>query len=424
MASTVKLTKSKVEQIEVPRGRTALYWDSELPGFGLRITPKGTRSYIAQGRVNAHTRRITLGRHGILTADEARKRARKTLGQLADGIDPRAERERQRAASVTLREVVDDYLENRRRKDGKPLADRTKDDIRRHLKKNFTEWADKPVVTITRDAVRRKYISLGQRSHAQANQAKRNLSALLNYASATYRSSDGQPLLSHNPVDVIRDSNIHFADNARDNRVPKDKVGHFVSVLEQTRISPTSSPSVRTKAFAALVLLVTGLRKADLLQRTWDDADLTRGTLHLVDTKHREPRTFPLPCQVVSIIRDQQKIATGPYIFQSDGGNGPVHNLTAGLKPANASIEHHVATHDLRRTFDDIFDHLGIDPIIGELLSNRKPAGSSVRFKHYADTKDLTRYMKQAQQIADYCFDLKLAYESDTTTATTTEDQR
>ena len=398
----MRLTKTRVEGFEPPPSGYATVWDDNLHGFGLRVTANGARSYIVQARVNGRTRRVTIGRHGVLTAEEARKKARKVLGQMADGVDPVAEKRRKAARSVTLGELVDDYLKNRRRRDGKPLADSTKSDVRRHLRANFAEWRDKSVGEITHDMVRRKYSAIGKRSEAQANQAIRVLSALFNYAQASYRDEGGAPILPSNPVDVVRDSKIRFADKARETRIPMDRIGQFYSALEATRTDPGASISVRTKAAAAVVLMLTGLRKSDILNRTWQDVDTEAGTLYLSDTKHRDARTFPLPCQAATVIDAHRTISAGPYIFQSDGGPGPVHNLHEGMEPAREAIDQHVATHDLRRTFDDVFDAIGIDPIVGELLSNRKPAGSSVRFKHYMQTRDLTRYREQAERIADY----------------------
>lgn len=410
----MKLTKARVEnQCPPPESGYTVYWDEELPGFGLRVTATGVRSYVVQHRVNGRQRRVTLGKHGVLTCEEARKKARRTITSMMDGHDPVAERRRQQAASVTLREVVEDYLANRRRRDGKPLAERTKADVRRHLKSSFGEWADKPIAGIKHEAVRRKYAALGKRSEAQANQAMRVLSGIINYARASYRDDEGAPILPSNPIEVVRDSKIRFADRARDTRIPMDKIGAFYAALEGTRTNPSGSVSVRTKAAAAVLLMLTGLRKSDVLARTWHDVDLDAGTIYLPDTKHRDPRTFPLARQAVEVLRDHQKISAGEYIFQSDGGPGPVHNLHEGMQPAREAIGQHVATHDFRRTFDDVFDTIGIDPIVGELLSNRKPAGASVRFKHYANTKDLTRYREHAQRIADYFEQQRLAQEAD-----------
>ncbi|MDX1626452.1 MAG: Arm DNA-binding domain-containing protein, partial [Wenzhouxiangellaceae bacterium] len=86
----MKLTKTRIDKIEPPSKGYELHWDSELPGFGLRVTAKGAKSFIAQAKIDGKARRITLGRFGNLTADQARKKARAELGRMADNVDPAA----------------------------------------------------------------------------------------------------------------------------------------------------------------------------------------------------------------------------------------------------------------------------------------------------------------------------------------------
>ena len=63
-------------------------WDDEVAGFGVRVMPSGAKTYQTQYRKGGRTRRVSLGRHGTLTADEARKRARELLGRVAGGENP------------------------------------------------------------------------------------------------------------------------------------------------------------------------------------------------------------------------------------------------------------------------------------------------------------------------------------------------
>src|ERR1035437_4386718 len=149
----MKLTKSKVEGFPIPVKGQALHWDDELRGFGVRVTPSGARSYIVQGRVSgsAKSRRVTLGAHGRLTCDEARKKAKAALVALDDGIDPQVEKKRAEALDVTLRDVADVYCRERRTSKGGELTATTKADILKHVTKSFGDWADKPVAVITRD---------------------------------------------------------------------------------------------------------------------------------------------------------------------------------------------------------------------------------------------------------------------------------
>ena len=86
-----KLTKSCVDRI-VPGDKDEFYWDGEIKGFGVRITPRGKLTFIVQGRVGGcqTAARITIGSYGVFTVDQARDEAREHLRSMRRGIDPRA----------------------------------------------------------------------------------------------------------------------------------------------------------------------------------------------------------------------------------------------------------------------------------------------------------------------------------------------
>lgn len=161
----MKLTKSKVEGFQLPTKGETFHWDEETRGFGVRVSANGKRSYIAQGRVHGKSRRLTLGPHGLLTCDEARQRAKIALLEMYDGVDPQEEKRRLVALNITLREVMADYVKNKKTKHG-PLKASSKADIERHVTKNFEAWADKPVALITRDACVRRFRELSARAPA------------------------------------------------------------------------------------------------------------------------------------------------------------------------------------------------------------------------------------------------------------------
>src|SRR5258708_4685039 len=104
-----KLTKRFVDALR-PVTRDTLYRDDELKGFALRVKPSGTRTWVVQYRnLAGRTRKLRLGKVGELTPEEARQRAGKALGKVADGADPSATRKAARGA-MTVAKLCHDYL--------------------------------------------------------------------------------------------------------------------------------------------------------------------------------------------------------------------------------------------------------------------------------------------------------------------------
>lgn len=109
----MKITKRSVEALTrplTPDQGDVFAWDSDMPGFGVRVKPSGVCSYVVQYRNRqGRSRRITLGRHGVLTPDEARKLARQHLASVDKGSDPATEAQAARSAA-TIASLCDRYL--------------------------------------------------------------------------------------------------------------------------------------------------------------------------------------------------------------------------------------------------------------------------------------------------------------------------
>ena len=81
------LTKRIVDRLTV-NGKDAVFWDSDLPGFGIRVYPTGRKVYVVQTRTNGKSKRVTVGRHGDISPDEARKNATKFIARMKAGQSP------------------------------------------------------------------------------------------------------------------------------------------------------------------------------------------------------------------------------------------------------------------------------------------------------------------------------------------------
>ncbi len=110
--TTAKITKRSVDALK-PGERDTYLWDTSLAGFGVKCTRTGHKVYLVQYRTGGRsspTRRITLGRHGTLTPDQARQTAKKALAGVKLGSDPAAEKAR-KSKEGTIAELADRYLE-------------------------------------------------------------------------------------------------------------------------------------------------------------------------------------------------------------------------------------------------------------------------------------------------------------------------
>src|SRR5471032_2474046 len=108
-AALPKLTKRFVDSLK-PVESDTLYRDDDLKGFALRAKPSGARTWVVQYRNSAgRTRKLKLGKVGVLTPEEARQQARLALGEVDKGGDPSATRKAVLGA-MTVADLCRDYL--------------------------------------------------------------------------------------------------------------------------------------------------------------------------------------------------------------------------------------------------------------------------------------------------------------------------
>jgi hypothetical protein len=113
----VKITKRQVDAIP-PGVGDRFFWDSELKGFGLKVTPSGRKVYILQYRMGGRglpVRRYTIGNHGDYTPDRARAEAEKLRGGIRNNVDPGAAKRRaieEQRAAITVKQLCERYLQN------------------------------------------------------------------------------------------------------------------------------------------------------------------------------------------------------------------------------------------------------------------------------------------------------------------------
>lgn len=398
--SSAKLTKGYVDRIQ-PGMKDAFHWDTEVRGFGVRVTPTGKLTFIVQGRIDradTPTARITIGPYGVFTVDQARMAARELLRAMWQGIDPRAAKKADAAQKVTLSEVCTAYVA----RPGKLKAS-SKAAIERHVATTFERWKDKPIASITEEACRVRYremLTKGLRGKkgapGQANQAFAVLGALLAYAGRQNRRADGSPICDRSPVDALKDDRVRL--KARTSRVLDHKVGAVWLALREWRVVAHNRDTMSSIDLVRFLLL-TGLRISEASSLTWDQVKLEDGFFSLPNPKNSNPVSLPLSTQAVDLLKARQRVTGNPHVFPSWAGH--LKDPRDIMKKVSKVAGSHLTPHDLRRTYTNVaLRSCRIEKFRTDLLTNH--ITRDVTAEHYFDTTNLQWLAPEAQQIGDW----------------------
>jgi integrase len=409
-----KLTKTFIDKVPPPIEGYKIHWDDSVKGYGLRVSPcsaqhpNGKRVFVAQGRVQGKAVIITIGPFGLFTEDQARRKAQSILQDMREGIDPRAAKKAEAAARVTLREVMEAYVS----RPGK-LKPSSQMEIRRHVEKVFAAWADKPIVAITEDDVRKRHREMvegGLRKKrpapGQANLAMTTLRALINFASRQYRRTDGSPLFLYNPVEVLRD---HWAKlGTRTQRyIERQKIGTVWNALNEARANPKDRDAL-SGLDLTLFLFLTGARRNEGAMLTWDrvhiDENNPENSLwHLPDPKNGHEVFLPLSTQTAEVLVRRDRVTGNPYVFVSRSRAGHILDPRAPMELVSEIVGKRLSAHDLRRTFTNIsMRECLIEKFRTDMLTCHVPAQADVTARNYLDLTKLDWLYPEVQRIGDW----------------------
>lgn len=398
MASTqthnqwVNITKTVIDKTPLPAAGQFILRDANLKGFGVRIMASGARAFILEKRVEGKVRRMTLGRYGELTCEQARKQAVKVLGQIAMGTNPIADRERERMRGLTLEQVFADFLRLRN------LKERTAYDYQRFMITALPDWQKRPLVSLSKAAVLERHRALGTNSgEAYANHVLRFLRALFNFAIAQYEDSFGRPLLTENPVLRLTQTRAWFRTERRQTIIKGWELNPWYAAVSQLRQDPHNE--AETVADYLTFLLYTGLRRQEAATLTWNDVDLKDRSICIPDTKNHVPHLLPLPEQMVQLLSARKTYARNAFVFHGEGPKGYLIEPKRQIAKVVAASQVSFTLHDLRRTFITVAESLDIPPYAIKRLVNHKmrndvTAGYIV--------SDLERLRVPMQKIADF----------------------
>ena len=387
----LKLTKSGVDKLpyfqsslDHPRKNQELFWDTELAGFGLRVT-RASKTYIVEKRVNRRTVRARIGRHNQIPTDRARKMAQKLIYEMTDGKDVNARKKAIQGESVTLQQAYDQFLEKR------DLKERTIWDYQRAMDISFKSWKRKRIIDVTREMVSRHHQKLGdQIGKAQANQSMRFLRSLINFAAGQYENGDGKPLIKDNPVSIITQTKTWYRVERRQTIIKNHDLASWFESVD-------SLNGDLVKDYLK-VLLFTGLRRQEAMKLRWDQVDLKAKTLTIIDTKNRNPLTLPLGPFILKLLKARKSNATdSPFVFPGTGRTG--HLVESKYQTAQVTKESGIkfCLHDLRRVFINTAESLDISSYAVKQLVNHSTNGDVTAGYMVSDPERLRKPMERIE---------------------------
>ena len=365
--------------------KDTVFWDRELTGFGVRVYPTGSKVYIAQARGPEGPKRVAVGRHGVINADEARKRAAHIIARIKAGEEA-VPKPMKPVGGPTVGELCARYMEEYvsvRCKPGTVALYRSV--IDRHV---LPALGKAPLAALSRAQVAEFHESLYE-TPAVANMALRVLSAMYEQAARWGMVPEGC-----NPCRSIM-------------KYPERRRERFLTDSEFTRLGEALDEAearggVSASAVAAIRLLaLTGCRRSEVLGLRREDVALDAGELRLPDTK-TGARAVALPPQAVELLGNLLGAHDGPWVIP---GRKPGTRL-ANVDEAWRAIRDRaglgdVRLHDLRHSYASRALALGEAlPVIGKLLGHSR-LETTARYAHLARDSAKQSAERVAESIAE-----------------------
>jgi integrase len=371
--------------------------DSIVPGFGVRVTDKGRRTFVLVARYpgSPNPTRRALGEYGALSLDKAREKARRWIEVLRQGRDPRAEEENQKFQELRQQEnsfaaVAEEFIRLAViGPDPKNPKQRKGPVVERELRREFIErWAKRTITSITpHDVIAVLDAAVTRGAPYQAHNLLGHIRRLFNWAIAR-----GVYGLDRSPCDRMK---------------PKDVIGKKAL---RTRILRDVEIQALWRATEQMgypygplfqLLALTGQRKSEVSDARWSEFDLQRKlwTIPAERMKADAPHTVPLTSEAIKIVETLPRFQNGGHLFSTTFGQKPVSGfskaktrldslmldeLRSFAVDSNAVEIEPWTIHDIRRTVRTGLSALPIPDLVRELVIAHAKPGLHKVYDQYA----------------------------------------
>ena len=337
----LKLTPAEVRKAQAKKGKDrTIFWDSKTSGFGLQVTAAGHKSFVVQYRAKGRSRRMAID--GVLNLEDARKRARALLGEVAHDRDPLAER---RVAVSRKRDTFQAIAESYFAREGKKL--RSVEERRRTLARLVY-----PVMGTTAIADIRRSDIVRLLDKIEDDSGPVMADRTLAYVRKVFNWHAGRSDEFNSPI-VRGMARTKGKERARARILTDDELR---AVWKAAEAGP----------FAALVrfLLLTGARRSEASELPWDEIKDGVWLLPAGRNKVKQELARPLSGAAQRLVDSVPKL--GRYVFTFDGAK-PI----SGFSKLKARVDVACGVtdwtlHDLRRTARSLMSRAGVNADVGE----------------------------------------------------------
>lgn len=349
-----RLTDIAVKAIKPPLSGQETHWDETLPGFGLRVSQGGSRTFVVVH--GADRQRSTIGRYPVISLADARSEAKRLLAEVTLG--------RTRPSSITWEKAVAEFLVTC----GQRNRPRTVADYRRLLNRHFSSLGRMQLTDVRTADLSRRLDRLkekpSERHHAYV------------VAKILFRWAMRRGYIVSNPCDRIQ----HAPASVSRERALTDE--ELAVVLRAARRQP--------HPFGAIVelLTLTGQRRGEIAGLRWEWINKAKRTITFPSTatKNRRAHVLPYGGAVSGVIEALPRL--GDYVFPASRtmARGRATTIFNGWGKAKAALDEMIVAdlaeegitaampgwtlHDLRRTFATNLAALGVPVHVTEKLLN------------------------------------------------------
>jgi integrase len=414
-----RISKRTVDGAKPEAARYVL-WDSDLKGFGLRVTPQGTKTYVARYRAGGGRagvlRQMVIGRHGHLTADEARDEARGILADAARGGDPQSDRAKVRA-DLTVGDLCDLYLAEgagtkkastlytdkiRIDRHIKPLLGRkrvnavTLTDVERFMHdvaQGKSASAIKPSLRQVRAGEVEAPAGTRKRTDPMARGGKGAATRTVGLLGGIFTFAVRRGIRPDNPTAGLQ----KFKDRKAERFLSPKEMGALGEALAASDAAGGNTTASRIIRLLAL----TGARRGEIEALRWSEVDAERNMLRRLDSKTGQ-KIVPLGAAAMLLIADAPRVKGSPFVFPAptdpDKHFGNVVKTWRAVRAA-AGLDD-VRLHDLRHSFASAGLASGQGLVLLGKLLGHADVKTTARYAHLADDPVRTAADRIAGSIA------------------------